>query len=222
MTIIGIETEVTTAVTDLILAFLCIWAIIKLSGSEGSKNPEEAQRILVWKWAFGFLFLAATLGFVAHGFEMSDRVKDLLWEPLYLSLGWTVSLFVVGVLIDARHKVATWVIWGMLALGFVFYGLTKIAPGGFLVFILYEGVAMLFALGAYIALWLKKKQPYMLWMIFGIAVTIGAAVIQASGPWEIRLIWLFDHNGIFHLVQMVGVVLLVLGLLPSRSVGESE
>ena len=47
----------------------------------------------------------------------------------------------------------------------------------------------------------------------GILVTLAAAAVQASRliP-SITLIWTFDHNGLFHILQMVGLVLIVLGL----------
>ena len=44
------------------------------------------------------------------------------------------------------------------------------------------------------------------------AVNILAAAVQAEGALGFTLIWTFDHNGVFHLVQMVGLGLLVWGL----------
>jgi hypothetical protein len=46
-------------------------------------------------------------------------------------------------------------------------------------------------------------------------VTIIAAVVQAG--WDgkaspLTFIWQFDQNGLYHLIQMVGVVLLLVGL----------
>ena len=49
-------------------------------------------------------------------------------------------------------------------------------------------------------------------MAAGVLVTLIAAGVQASGAVSVTLIWQFDHNGLFHLIQMVGVVLLVAGL----------
>jgi hypothetical protein len=49
-------------------------------------------------------------------------------------------------------------------------------------------------------------------MAAGILVTIIAAVIQAIHTIKVIFIWQFDHNGIFHIVQMIGVVFLYKGL----------
>jgi hypothetical protein len=45
-----------------------------------------------------------------------------------------------------------------------------------------------------------------------LAVSLAAGAVQASGPFSIRLGWTFDHNGVYHLVQLVGVGLLIRGL----------
>jgi hypothetical protein len=49
-------------------------------------------------------------------------------------------------------------------------------------------------------------------MAAGVLVTIIAAAIQASGSVSLTLIWPFDHNGLYHLVHMVGALLLLAGL----------
>jgi hypothetical protein len=46
--------------------------------------------------------------------------------------------------------------------------------------------------------------------------------VQAVDRGAVRLFWEFDHNGLFHLVQLVGVALLAAGLgrLLQRPVSE--
>jgi uncharacterized protein DUF6962 len=46
--------------------------------------------------ALAALAAASALGAIIHGLAMSDGLRDLLWQPLYLLLGVTMSLFVVG------------------------------------------------------------------------------------------------------------------------------
>jgi hypothetical protein len=63
--------------------------------------------------------------------------------------------------------------------------------------------------------WLSliRQRPGAGLMTAGILVTLAAAVIQATRlvP-QISVVWTFDHNGLFHIVQMLGVVLIVSGL----------
>jgi len=49
-------------------------------------------------------------------------------------------------------------------------------------------------------------------MAAALAVSLTAGAIQASELGSVRLFWEFDHNGLFHLVQLLGLVLLVAGL----------
>jgi hypothetical protein len=211
----GIETELTTAMTDLVLALVCIGLVAIVLRSPVRRN--EPQRALVWAAAFSFLCVAAFLGFIAHGFVLGDSVRDAVWQPLYLSLGLTVSLFVAGVVIDlSGNPVSRSVIFALAGLGIGFYGVTVLISGAFLVFVLYEALALLFAFLAYLYLALSRRAAWAGWMASGIGVSIVAAGIQATGTLTLRVIWEFDHNGIFHVVQIPGVLLLLKGILPER------
>ena len=130
-----------------------------------------------------------------------------------MALSLAVSLFVAGVVYD---------LWGfefslttlpiLLIAGIGFYLATLMYPGVFFLFIVYEAVALVFALGAYIFLTIHKDLPGACLMAAGIFVSIVAAGIQAKKSVILTFIWRFDHNGIYHLVQVIGIMLLLLGL----------
>ena len=46
----------------------------------------------------------------------------------------------------------------------------------------------------------------------GVLVSIIAAGIQASNNVSVTIVFEFDHNGIFHIVQILGIILLVAGI----------
>jgi len=212
----GIETELTTAVTDLLLALLCLAGVLAIGRSRIRRT--EGSRALVWMGAFGLLGAAGLLGSAVHGLELSRAADRLIWQPLYLSLGWAVSLFAAGVLIDLRGSpLDRRAIAGLLAAGGLFYAATRVFSGAFIVFVLYKAAALLFALGGYLYLRRRDRERYSLWMAAGIAVSIAAAAVQASGPYSLRIIWEFDHNGLFHLLQAAGVALLLKGVLIPRN-----
>jgi hypothetical protein len=100
----------------------------------------------------------------------------------------------------------------MLAVGVGFFALTQLLSGTFLVFVLFQAVAMLFALGAYGCLAVKRRLAGAWWMAGGVLVTLLAGAIQATGSLPFTLVWPFDHNGVYHFVQMVGLLLLTVGL----------
>ena len=100
----------------------------------------------------------------------------------------------------------------LLAAG-VFYLLTRLTGGDFLVFVIYEGAGLLFALAVHG--WLARSgRAGAHWVTAGLAVSLAAGVVQAIDTLSFRLVWTFDHNGIFHLVQALGLGLLLVGLRP--------
>ncbi|MFP4508863.1 MAG: DUF6962 family protein [Spirochaetota bacterium] len=215
MTFISIETELTTAFTDLLLAIIAVTAVVRLLKTRD--NYAVPQKAGIWAAAFATLAVAGMLGFWAHGFEMSEEFNALLWHPLYLGLGLTVSFFAAAVMVDLRGQPAPmWLITAFAAVGVGFYGITTVVPGSFLVFIAYEAVAMLFALGVYGYLSLRERRPTFYLMTMGVALSVLAAVFQAIDTVGFTLIWEFDNNGVFHLVQMAGLVFLMRGLELSK------
>ncbi len=46
----------------------------------------------------------------------------------------------------------------------------------------------------------------------GIFLQIVAAAAQASGPFDVTMIWVFDHKGIFHLIGMVATFTMIFGV----------
>lgn len=198
--------EQMTALTDLILGLLAGYAVIQLAQRTGFKSQ-------IWMWAFALLALASFLGALAHGFEMTQKTNDLIWKPLNLFLGLALGLFVVGAVLDlSGEESARRILPFMLTLGVVFFFVTLIYPSNFLTFILYEGVAMIFALSVYVFLFYKGTLPNSGWMSFGIFVTIIAAIVQAFGQTGKSMLWHFDNNSMFHFIQMFGLVLLFAGL----------
>jgi uncharacterized protein DUF6962 len=206
--IVASPTERTTAATDAALALLALAGAAYLARAV---PPSYARRI--WQAALLALSLASTLGAIAHGIIMSEARRETLWQPLYLLLGVTMALFVVGA-VDAWRgpAAARRLLLPMLGLALVFYGVTRAAQGDFLVFVLFEAAALIFSLVVYLRLaYLRTRRGAGL-MALALAVSLVAGAVQASGPMSVRLVWAFDHNGIFHLLQLVGVSLLLLGL----------
>jgi hypothetical protein len=199
--------ERVTAATDIFMGLLSAYAAIQLAQLSGFKSD-------IWAWIFGLLAFSSFIAAVAHGFEMSPKTNDRFWMPINLSLGLALGLFVVGALFDlSGNLLARRSLPPMLVVGFGFFLVTIWKPGTFMTFIAYEAVAMLFALGVYVYLFFASALPGVEWMVAGIFVTILAAIIQSTGKAGKAIFWYFDNNGVFHLIQMIGIVLLLAGLL---------
>ncbi len=198
--------EQMTALTDVALGIFSGCAAFQVFQFSGFKSD-------VWGWAFGLLAFSAFVAAFAHYFEMTQKMNERLWMPINLSLGWTLSLFVVGALIDlSGDAIAKTTLPAALIVGLLFFVITILRPGSFMTFIAYEALAMLFSFGVYVFLFFQGILLGAGFMLAGVFVTIFAAVVQAVGKTGKPIVWYFDNNGVFHLIQMIGVVLLLAGL----------
>jgi len=196
-------------VTDVVLAVVAVVCIVRLRRFRDA----DPWKVGLWSWVFGLLAFAAALGAVVHGLEMSQATSDVLWHPLFLSLGLVVGLFVVAAIYDWKGRTASRrLLPVMLLTGVAFFVLTRIVTGTFLVFVAYEAVAMVFAFVLYTGLAMGKRLEGAGTIAAAIVLNIVAAAIQATGSVTVTIGVPFDHNGLFHVVQAVAVVVLVVGL----------
>ena len=206
--------EQTTAATDIVLALVAFGGIVFLLGLLSSSG--ELWKISIWSAAIGSIGLAAALGAVAHGLILSRTLHHFSWLVLNLALSLAISLFVVGVVYDLwGFEVSLKTLPILVITGLGFYLTTLFYPGIFFLFIVYAGVALVFALAAYIYLTIQQDLPGAFLMASGVLASIIAAGIQANKSVVVTFIWRFDHNGIYHLVQVVGLLLLFAGLRKS-------
>ena len=70
---------------------------------------------------------------------------------------------------------------------------------------------MLAALAMYASLAAARRTAGAGLVAIGLVLTIAAGVVQTSSL-AVRVIVPFDHNGLFHLVQLIATAVLVIGL----------
>lgn len=209
MDFIDIPTEQTTAVTDLMLAVWAAGCAVYLHRI----GARARWKTNLWIALLALLAAAAALGAIVHGFQMGPALRTLLWQPIKLFLGLLVALFIVAATYDIRGEAAARrAMPAMVLVGVGFFAITLIWPGRFLVFIIYETLAMLIALAGYTWLAGRGRLRGAWLMTGGILTTIAAAGVQAGRLLAFTFIWPFDHNGVYHLIQMAGIVFIVAGL----------
>lgn len=217
MEIVASLTEQTTAATD---ALLGIQALL-LAGFLQKYAGVKPWRTRIWQSLLALTAAVALTGAVAHGIVMSKTTYELLWKPMLLCLGLVVATVVLAAVYDlwGRERAKKWLPW-LGGVAVVFLVLTQMPGTTFLIFILYEVAGMLFGLGAYAVLTVKKHLPGAGIVTAGIALQIIAAGVQAAGPFEVLFIWHFDHNGIFHIIGMAATFLMVFGV--ARGMADPE
>jgi hypothetical protein len=205
--LIASATERTTAATDLLLAVVAL-----IGASLLLRRAPRSLAARIWAGALLAAALASVLGAVTHGLEMPEGLRERLWQPLYLLLGVTVAGFVAGAVADGhgpRRARAILVIMLLAALGF--YVATQRSGGDFLVFVAFQAGGLVAALAIYLRL-AARGRPGAALVAAALALSLAAGALQASESVSLRLVWDFDHNGVYHLVQLSGLVLLVAGL----------
>ena len=201
-------TELTTAATDAAMAFVCVAALGQLVRLRVAATWKRA----LWVWVLALLGAASALGAVTHGLAWPETVRAALWPPLYLLLGITVALFVAGAVCDWRGEaLARRALPWAIAIGAGFFAVVELAGGAFVIFVIFETASMLTALAMYASSWAAGRLAGAGLVTLGIGLTIAAGAVQAT-TLSLRLVVPFDHNGLFHIVQIAATIVLAIGL----------
>ena len=213
------QTELTTAITDLFLGIQAIVALLLLR-SGPLPRPMWTR---VWRYVFGLLCLASMLGAIAHGIQMTDYARSALWVPLYLILGLTVAMFAIAAVSHSwNERVAKRLLPFGIGIAFLFFGITQIWSDSFLLFVIYEALMMSFALVLYARSLYLYRWPSAGFLFAGVVVAMLAAAIDTQGSLRLTFIWTFDNHGLFHLVQMLSLLLLTIGVLLGQKTQETS
>lgn len=149
--------------------------------------------IRLWRcnraWALAFLCTAAGsfFGGTVHGFGI-----EWLWKPTVYAIGLTSFFF----LLPLVPVVAV--------LKFVIYASWMVTHDDFVYVIVDYGVTLLILAIIQIARW-SRSTP---WVLSGIAVSVVAALVQQS---DIDLHQHFNHNDLYHMIQLFALWLLYRG-----------
>jgi hypothetical protein len=199
-------TELSTAATDALLAIQAVACLVLLRYTQ-SQN----FRSTLWQALFASLTLGSLLGAIAHAVKMSLSVHEALWLFIYFFLGLTLTILALAAIYDwLGEGIARRLLYWLLPMPLFVVVVTWLGSGEFLYFVIFEALVMLFVLIVYSRLFWQKKPGSGL-ILTGIIISLVAAAVQASGPMEINIVWLFDHNGLFHLIQMPGVLCFYFG-----------
>lgn len=216
MQLVADPAQLTAAATDAILAIVSFAGAVYVLGYRRT----DAWKARLW----GVLLIGGTIatgmGTITHGIAVSRATHVMLWSWIHLVLWIVAALFAVGALYDfAGPAVARRALPRCLIGVIVFFGLNRLIGSPLAVVIAFEGVVLVLAVATYAWLAISRRLEGAFPMALGIAFTLTGAGVQAFGLGHFRFIWQFDHNGSYHLIQLVGLALIILGLRTSfRSV----
>ena len=182
--------EPATLITDYLLAGVTAWLSLLLF-----QKKQTSTRF--WAIAFAALAVGAFLGGTWHGFLQSDA----LWKATVLTVGVASFAMLAGSAIATTSGWMRRAILVLAVLKLLFYCGWMLKRDEFIFVVLDSGIA--FAAVAALHLWRFNG-----WILAGVAVSVVAALAQASGYDPHRH---FNHNDLYHVVQIGAMVLLYRG-----------
>jgi len=200
-------TEPVTAITDYLLAavsFFLWWRILRRDRSD----PQNARRL--WAWAFAALALSALTGGTCHGFtaSMGDRVSAVLWKATVYLVGITDLLMLSGSLTAAIERRWRRFALAVAAAKFLVYAAWMTGHDEFRYVVYDYAPSMLAILLIHAVPGSLKNDPGARFILAGLLVSFVAAGVQLS---RIGLHERFDHNDLYHVIQIGACYLLYRG-----------
>jgi hypothetical protein len=193
-------TEPMTMATDYLLAVICFGVSWKLL-----VTPERRDRsIVLWASALASTGLAALAGGTYHGFRttMPSPADVVSWKITMIAIG-LASFSFAGAIIQTLFtgRLRTLLLW-VFALKLFAYFVVLTRYDDFQLAIYDYTPTMIGVLMAEFYVWWKRRGREALWIVAGILVSFIGAIIQMGGRGFHEH---FNHNDIYHVVQMIGV-----------------
>ena len=194
-------------ITDYLLGVWTLYLAFRLV-REGRMLAQKS--ILFWGASFAATGIAALIGGTSHGFALyfGDVTKVIIWASTLYITGFISLFFLSAVIIGTiKNPLQKWLIAVTIA-KFILFAVWIFSHLEFK-YVIYDyvpamvGVLILQVYGKY-----SRGDRSAAWIISGILVSFGAAGIQQSG---FTLHEHFNHNDLYHVIQMGAVFLLYKG-----------
>jgi len=201
--------EPTTMATDYILALLCgffAWRLWRMG--------REAAQASICSWAAGFACfgLASLAGGTFHGFAtlFSEGALQSLWRVTTYAIGLASFFLLTGTLTACIPTAVRRVAIPIPYVQLIIYVLWMATHDDYRYVIYDYAVTNLGILGLQFHAGIVRRTRSAPWLIGGVLVSCLAAAVQFNG---IALHQHFNHNDLYHVVQMGGMYLFYRGAL---------
>ncbi len=192
-------TEPMTMITDYMITALGLWAGVMLL------KREDADRAAQW-WAGALIAtaVAALAGGTFHGFgtAMPPGVTAFTWHVTLVAIGCASFCFATAVAFSVFGQRVRNVIVAVFVVKLVHYFLWIARHDEFETAIFDYAPTMVVVLAVEIYVWIRRRDRAAAWIIWGIVISFVGAFIQMQ---EIGIHRHFNHNDLYHVVQMVGI-----------------
>lgn len=208
MTVAGVRiTEVATMLTDFAIAGICI-ALTIATVHRAEPSGDVAQQI--WAASFAFAAVAAAIGGVVHGFalHLALATKAALWKSTQYVMGLTgLAIFASAVVAFTGGTTETWLI-GLAAAKFAAYAVMVRRRDDYAIVVADYGTSMIALCALALVGWARTGAVAAPWLIAGVVVSAVAAFFQVK---KVSPHPRFNHNDLYHVVQIAALYLFYRG-----------
>lgn len=199
--------EPMTLATDWLLGAQCIWLARRLW------RHRQGSGTRCWSVAFMATASAAIVGGAHHGFLpwLGTTPAGVLWKITLLSIGLAAFAATVGTVTSVTRGVWLTRVRAVAVLQLLAYSVAVLLTDRFLLAVVDYSIAFLFVLAIHLDRWLRRGDAAARWVVAAVLVSFGAAGIQVAGLAPHPS---FNHNDLYHVVQMLGMWLLYRGVRP--------
>jgi len=183
--------EPMTLATDYLLAAVTGVLAIRLFGRSAKQNSRRC-----WSAAFVALALAAALGGTHHGFQL-----QALWKPTVWLIGLAAWAMLSGSAVATTRGRAQQAILVLAVAKLGMFWLWTWRDDRFIWVVADTGIAFTVVALLHLA---RAREPASRWILGGVALSIAAAGVQASG---LDLHRHFNHNDLYHVIQIAAMLL---------------
>ncbi len=198
--------EPMTVLTDILLAAAAVWAGSRILGV--SETPVHRYFAL----SFFLIALGTLAGATIHAVRHTSLVRwvPLLWRITGIAVGTSVTAMLAGTFYHLLPlEYADILRWTVLGLSIV-YAAWIWRDYRFRNVIVFYSVSMAFILGAMGLSYVSTGSPGAKLIAAGILISFAAAAVQRSG---FKLARHFNHNDIYHVIQLIGLYFFYRGAL---------
>jgi hypothetical protein len=195
-----------TVLTDVLLAASAVWAGSRIYAV--SHTPAN----LYFSLSFFLIALGALAGATIHAIRHTSLVRwvPLLWRITGIAVGLSVTAMLAGTFYHLLPvEYADLLRWTVLGLS-ILYAAWIWRDYRFRNVIVFYSISMAFILGAMGLSYVSTGSEGAKLIAVGILISFAAAAVQRSG---FKLAKHFNHNDIYHVIQLVGLYFFYRGAL---------
>lgn len=201
--------EPVTTITDYLLAAQAAgysFSLWQRFGSAGHRSH------FFWSMAFAMLAVGAFVGGTSHGFHpyLSVTTTKVIWKSTVYSIGFVSFFISVGTAYASLSGFVLRAVLVVASLQLAAYGFWMIRQNDFLFVVLDYVPSLVAVIVLQVLAYRKFRAASAKWLISGVLVSFAAAGIQVSG-FDLHVH--FNHNDLYHVVQMLGIYLFYRGTL---------